>query len=141
MKSHRPERVAHVVRQVVSEAIAARLSDPRIAPMTSVTRVDVSADLEHARVYVSVLGSEAAGRRTLAGLKSAVGLVQRMVAGELRIRVCPRLSFHLDESLKRAAETIRLINESLAESRGRIAEAAQDGMGGPTDQTGGDEDA
>jgi ribosome-binding factor A len=115
MKSHRPERVATVVRHVVSDAIANRLSDPRIAPLSSVTRVEVSGDLEHARVFVSVMGEEATQRRTLAGLKSAVGAVQRMLARELSIRQCPRLSFHLDLSIKRATETIRLINETMAE--------------------------
>jgi ribosome-binding factor A len=115
MKSHRPERVAHVIRQVVSDAIANRLSDPRIAPFSSVTRVEMSPDLEHARVYVSVMGEPAAQRTTLAGLRSAAGAVQRMLARELTLRHCPRLTFELDESIKKGAETIRLINEAMAE--------------------------
>ncbi len=115
MKSHRPERVAHVIREVVSEAIAHRLSDPRIAPLSSVTRVEMSLDLEHAKVWISVMGDEPAQRRTMAGLKSAAPLVQRMVARELPLRHCPRLSFALDESIKRGAETIRLIREAMAE--------------------------
>jgi ribosome-binding factor A len=115
MKSHRPERVAHVVRAVVSEAIARKLSDPRIEPLASITRVEVTADLEFAKVWVSVMGDEAAQRRTLAGLRSAVGLVQRMVAQELPLRHCPHITFHLDQSIKRAAETVRLINEAMAE--------------------------
>ena len=49
------------------------------------------------------------------GLQSAVGMVQRMVARELSIRQCPHLSFHLDETIKRTAETIRIINETMAE--------------------------
>jgi ribosome-binding factor A len=115
MKSHRPERVAAVVRNVVSDAIANKLSDPRIAPLSSVTRVEVSGDLEHARVFVSVMGEESIQRRTLAGLQSAAGAVQRLLARELSIRQCPRLSFHLDLSIKRATETIRLIDEAMAE--------------------------
>jgi ribosome-binding factor A len=117
MKSHRPQRVANIVRTVVSDAIATKLSDPRIAPMSSVTRVEVSADLEHAKVWVSVMGAAAVERRTIAGLSSAAGLIQRMLGRELRARQCPRLSFHLDESIKKGAETIRLIDESLAEAR------------------------
>lgn len=112
---YRPERVANVIRRVVSDAIAEKLSDPRIAPLSSVTRVEVSPDLEHARVHVSVVGEAAKGRRTIDGLKSAIGVVQRMVAAELSIRTCPRLTFHLDESLKRAAETNRIIDASMAE--------------------------
>jgi len=117
MKSFRPERVASVVQQVVSEAIAQKLSDPRIAAMTSVTRVEVSHDLEHAKVFVSVMGDEAVQRRTMQGLKSAAGMVQKLLAGELPIRQCPHLSFQLDESIKRAAETYRLIDEAMAEIR------------------------
>lgn len=118
MKSHRPERVATVVRAVVSDAIASKLSDPRIEPLSSVTRVEVSGDLEHAKVYISVMGTESAQRKTLAGLQSAAGVVQRMLARELSTRVCPRLSFHLDESIKRSIETVRLIDEAMAEHRG-----------------------
>lgn len=117
MKSYRPERVANVVRTVVSDAIATKLSDPRIAPLSSVTRVEVSADLEHAKVFVSVMGELAAQRRTIAGLSSAAGVVQRMLGRELRARQCPRLSFHLDESIKKGTETIRIIEESMAEIR------------------------
>ena len=119
MKSHRPERVANVVRSVVSEAIARKLSDPRIEPLSSVTRVEITADLEYAKVWISVMGEEAVQRRTLEGLRSAAGLVQRMVAQELPLRHCPRLTFHLDTSIKRAAETIRLINEAMDELRTR----------------------
>ena len=115
MKSYRPQRVANLIREVVSEAIANKLSDPRIGPMVSVTRVEVTADLEHAKVFFSVMGSPSAERRTMQGLQSAVGMVQRMVAGELSIRQCPHLSFHLDETIKRTAETIRIINETMAE--------------------------
>ncbi len=115
MKSFRPQRVANLIREIVSEAIAGKLSDPRIGPMVSVTRVEVTADLEHAKVFFSVMGPPAAERRTMQGLQSAVGVVQRMVARELSIRQCPKLSFHLDETIKRTAETLRIINETMAE--------------------------
>ena len=117
MKGHRPERVATIVRSVVSDAIATKLSDPRIAPMASVTRVEVSADLEYAKVWISVLGDDSGQRRTLAGLCSAAGYVQRLIGAQLSIRHCPKLSFHLDTSLKKAAETIRLIDEVMSDVR------------------------
>ena len=122
MKSHRPERVANVVRAVVCDAMANKLNDPRIAPLSSVTRVEVSGDLEYAKVWVSVMGEAAAQRRTIAGLRSAAGLVQRLLARRLRVRHCPRLSFHLDESIKRAAETMRLIDEAVAQSGEKASE-------------------
>jgi len=117
MKTFRPQRVANVVRAVVGHAIASKLSDPRIEPLTSVTRVEVSRDLEHAKVYVSVMGSISVQKRTMRGLASATGYLQTLVARELPIRQCPRLTFHLDDSIKRGAETIRLINETMAEYR------------------------
>jgi ribosome-binding factor A len=117
MKSFRPERVAHLVRAVVSDAISHKLSDPRIEPFSSVTRVEVSRDLEHAKVFVSVMGDTSVRRRTMNGLDSAAGHIQRLVARQLPIRHCPQLSFHLDESIKRAVETIQLIDETMAEYR------------------------
>ncbi len=116
MRSHRPERVGNVIRQIVGEAIASRLSDPRIETLTSITRVEVTADLEYAKVFVSVMGSTGAAQRTLAGLRSARGYVRQMVARELPLRQCPKISFHLDESLKKAAETLRLIEKVMGET-------------------------
>jgi len=115
MKSYRPVRIAHVIRELVSDAISNKLNDPRIEPFSSVTRVEVSRDLEYAKVYVSVMGDASVRRRTMSGLRSARGLVQRLVGRELSIRHCPQLSFHLDESIQRAAETIQLIDETMAE--------------------------
>jgi len=115
MKSFRPERVAHIVRAVVSNAISHKLSDPRIEPLSSVTRVEVSRDLEHVKIFVSVMGDASVRRRTMAGLNSAAGLVRRLVARQLPIRHCPQLSFQLDESIQRAVETIQLIDETMAE--------------------------
>jgi ribosome-binding factor A len=104
---------------VISDAIANKLSDPRIEPFSSVTRVDVSGDLEHAKVWISVMGDANKERRTLRGLESAAGHVQRLVARELQIRTCPRITFHLDVSIKQAQKTIRIINESVAEDEAR----------------------
>jgi len=115
MKSFRPERVAQLVRVVVSDAISHKLSDPRIEPFSSVTRVEVSRDLEYAKVFVSVMGDASVRRRTMHGLNSAAGHIRRLVARQLPIRHCPQLSFHLDESIKRAVETIQLIDETMAE--------------------------
>ena len=102
MKSHRPERVAHVIRQVVSDAIMSKLNDPRMAVIFEhYWRIEMSPDLELAHVYVSVMGEPAVQRRTIAGLRSAAGLIQRLLASELTMRHCPRLTFELDESIKK----------------------------------------
>ena len=117
MKSHRPERVANVIRQVVSSAIASKLSDPRIEPLSSVTRVELGGDMEHAKIWVSVMGEESAGKLTVVGLNSAVSYLQRLVGQQLSIRRIPRLSFYLDESIKKGDEVLRLIDEAAAEFR------------------------
>ena len=128
MKPFRTEKVASEIRNLVSEAILVHLQDPRIAPLTSVTRVDVSGDLENAKVHVSVLGPEPVQRRTLQALRHARGFVQTHVARSLSIRQCPHLDFELDLSIKRQAEISALIDEAMAElgeaPGSRSAEAA-----------------
>ena len=93
MGSYRVDKVASIVRDIVGEAMTTHLHDPRISPLASVTRVEVSGDLQIARVYISVIGEAATGRRTLAGLTHAAGHIQRLVARQLTIRRCPQLRF------------------------------------------------
>ena len=113
MKPYRAEKVASEIREVVGGAIVNHLSDPRISHFASVTRVSVSADLAYADVYVSVMGTDVEQRRTLAGLLHARGHLQGLVARRLRIRQCPEVRLHLDESIKRGAEIIRIIDETM----------------------------
>lgn len=112
MRTHRKERIGNVVQQVVSEAIAHRMHDPRIAPFTTVTRVDVTGDLAIARVFLSVQGEDATERRTLAALRHARGFLQREVARELSIRQCPELRFDLDHAAKAARRMFELLEEN-----------------------------
>ena len=114
--AHRLPKLAHAVRDVVSDAIANRLSDPRIHRFTSITRVEVSPDLKYADVYVSIMGSEAEGQTTLRGLESARGAVQSRLARSLTTRQCPLLRFHLDLGIKKAIAIIRQIDELMADS-------------------------
>ena len=115
--SHKIGRIAHIVRDVVSDAIANRLSDPRIHRFTSITRVELSPDLKTAHVHVSVMGTEAEGLTTMRGLESARGAIQTRLARSLDLRQCPMLRFHLDVGLKKAAEIIRQIDEAMADTR------------------------
>jgi len=113
MRAHRVDKLASTIREFVGQAIATRLQDPRISPLASVTRVELSDDLQVAKVYVSVYGDAARGRTTMAGLDHAAGRVQRMLARQLTLRRCPEVRFFLDESIKKGAETLRLIEESV----------------------------
>lgn len=113
MKSFRPDKVASVIREVVGSMIAEKLQDPRISRFASVTRVEVSGDLQHAKVYISVMGSGADERSTLRGLNHARGHIQRSVASAITARTCPHVTFLVDESLKKAQEIIRIIDENV----------------------------
>ena len=115
MPPHRVDRLASAIREIISHAISHQLNDPRISPLTSITRVEVSGDLQIAKVFISVMGEPGQGRTTLAGLESAVGHIQRLLAQKIQMRRCPEVRFLLDESLKKAAETVRLIDRTMAD--------------------------
>ena len=102
-------RVNEAVREVLSEAVGG-LHDPRIGFVT-VTRVETSPDLRHARVFVSVLGSERKRERTLEGLASAHGVLQSRIAGELRMKRTPQLTFEYDPSVEYGVKMSKLIDE------------------------------
>ena len=102
-------RVNEAVKEVVSEAVG-ELKDPRIGFVT-VTGVDTSADLRHARVFVSVLGSEAKRAKTLDGLAAAHGVLQARVARELRMKRTPQLAFEYDPTVERGVRMTQLIDE------------------------------
>jgi ribosome-binding factor A len=112
MKTHRLARVAEVIREVASETILFELQDPRVKNVT-VTRAEVSADLQHAKVHVSVMGSPAEQKRCLSGLKHAAGFVQSKLGSRLKTRFTPTIAFVLDQGVKNSIEITRLINEAL----------------------------
>jgi ribosome-binding factor A len=115
MKPHRLARVAEVVREVASQTILFELRDPRVKGVT-VTRAEVSGDLQHAKVYVSVMGSPKEQELCLHGLRHAAGFVQSKLATRLQTRFTPVMQFILDQGVKKSIEMTRLINEALAES-------------------------
>jgi ribosome-binding factor A len=111
MSTARMRRVDEAMRQVLGDALAQDLKDPRIGFVT-VTDVKTSPDLRHARVYVSVLGPEPEQAATLDGLNSAHGFLQGRVAAELRLKRTPELHFELDHTAENAARLERLIEEA-----------------------------
>ena len=102
-------RVNESVRQVLSEAIG-QLKDPRIGFVT-ITGVETSSDLRHARVYLSVLGAERKRAQTLAGLEAARVLLQARLGRELRLKRTPQLAFEYDPSVERGVRMTKLIDE------------------------------
>ena len=107
--NERMRRVNEAVREVVSQGVG-DLKDPRIGFVT-VTGVETSPDLRHARVFVSVLGSESKRDKTLAGLAAAHGLLQARLARELRMKRTPQLAFEYDPTVERGVRMTQLIDE------------------------------
>ncbi len=107
--SRRPEQMAETLRQVITEALAREVRDPRVGFVT-VTGVLVSGDLSHARVMVSVVGDEGEKVRALEGLQSAAGFLRSRAARALTTRSVPELHFELDRGLEHAARINELLN-------------------------------
>ena len=93
-------------------AILTELRDPRIQDVT-VTHVEVSDDMRYAKVHVSVMGDEAKQKLSLRGLQNAAGFLQQKVAKRIDTRYTPRITFHLDQCVKRSIEVSRLLSELL----------------------------
>jgi ribosome-binding factor A len=114
--SRRPEQVAETLRQVITEALAREVRDPRVGFVT-VTGVLVSGDLSHARVMVSVVGDDGEKARALEGLQSAAGFLRSRAARALTTRSVPELHFELDRGLEHAARINELLNTIRQEDR------------------------
>lgn len=123
MKSHRLARISEVVRETAANAILFELKDPRVKNVT-VTRAEVSGDLQHAKVYVSVMGSEREQKLTMHGLKSAAGFVQTKVADKLTTKHVPHITFVVDEGVKKSIEIARLIREANEQNAPKTEDAA-----------------
>lgn len=115
MKSHRQARVAEVIRETASETVLFKLHDPRVRGVT-VTRAEVAADLQHAKVFVSIMGTEPEQQACLAGLQAAAGFVQKQLGDRLQMRFTPALSFVVDKGVKNSLEIARILREEAAAS-------------------------
>jgi len=112
MTSRRVQKVAEAVREVVSMAILTELNDPRVEHVT-VTHVEVSGDLRHAKVHVSVMGDEAKQNLSLRGLQNAAGFLQAKLNDRIEMRYTPRLKFVLDQGVKHSLEVAKILDEVL----------------------------
>ncbi len=116
MASRRQEKVAHIIRNAVSDAIRDGLNDPRIEGLISVTRVSVSADLRNADVYISIFGTdEKAQKRTFIALTGARSRIQSFLAEEVDCKFCPVIRFRQDEAFKKTLETMNIIDQAIKE--------------------------
>lgn len=127
MPTRRQEKVARVIREVVSDAIANHLNDPRITGFVSVTRVEVMADMRSADVYLSLFAStESAQDKTFTAITHARTRIQSFLAEALESRFCPVLRFHVDEQFRKTLDVMRLIDKVAGEHREQEDTEAQE---------------
>jgi len=110
----RSARLGELLLAEISEVVARDLKDPRLGFITF-TRVELSEDLRHAKVFASILGSEPEKARTLQGLASATGYIRRHLGRILRLRYTPELTFLIDESMEHGAKIAQLLRQLHAE--------------------------
>jgi ribosome-binding factor A len=116
MSSRRIARVEQLLKEELSRILQQELKDPRIGFIT-VTRVRVSADLGHARVFISVMGDAEAKENTMSGLESAVGFIQRVLGSRIKIKSLPRIEFYLDDSLDYGFRINEILDKIEAEKK------------------------
>ena len=107
--SRRPDRVAAAIREEVASFLQEGVKDPRIVGLVTVTGVDVTRDLRHAKIFVSVMGSDAERAATLDGLESVASFLRPRIGRALRLRVAPEIQFRTDESIAHATRIEQLL--------------------------------
>lgn len=109
--SHRIQRVNNLIRHEISEMLQRQVKDPRLGAFIAVTDVATSADLKHAKIFVSYLASDEEKQETLSVLTTAVSFFRRELARRLDLPQIPELTFHWDDSIERGAHLLQLIDQ------------------------------
>jgi ribosome-binding factor A len=110
--NRRVSRVAELIKREVSQMLLNGIKDDRVGTgMVSVTDVDVSGDLQHAKIFVSIYGTKEAKAETMAGLKSATGYVRSELGARVRLRRTPEVLFVEDSSIERGTKVLSLLNQ------------------------------
>ncbi len=124
--TRRVSRVAELIKREVSQMLLSGIKDDRVGTgMVSVTDVDVSGDLQHAKIYVSIYGSDEAKVETMAGLKSATGYVRSELGARVRLRRTPEVVFVEDRSIERGNKVLSLLNQ-LENNRPKESQVSDD---------------
>lgn len=111
MSARRADRVGEAIRDVIADLLLRDIKDPRIG-MITLTTVEISDDLRHARVYFSCVGDEAVRQRSLSGLRSASGFIKAQVTRRLKLRYAPELRFLFDPTLEVADRLTTLLKDA-----------------------------
>ena len=107
---HRQEKLGELIAVELSELLRTRVKDPRVG-FASITHVDVSGDLRHAKIHISVLGTEEEQAATIRALKHATGFLRHELASRLVLRYMPELVFKLDTSIEKGSRILELIRQ------------------------------
>lgn len=113
--NRRPDRVAEAIREAVATFLAEGVKDPRVTGLVTVTGVDVTRDLRHARVHVSIMGTETEKTSTMEGLASVAGHLRGRLGRTLQLRSTPELEFKYDASIAHAARIDSLLEQIRAD--------------------------
>ena len=125
--NRRISRVSELIKREVSQMLLQDIKDDRVgAGMVSVTDVDVSGDLQHAKIFVSIYGSEQARAETMAGLKSATGYIRSELGHRVRLRRTPEVIFLEDRSLERGTRVLSLLNQLSQERQNHKTQGSED---------------
>lgn len=111
MSKHRIARLNSLIKEVIAEVIREDVKHPDVHRLVTVTRVDVTKDLHHAKVYISVIGDETAKKSTLAALQSAAGFIGVTASKKMVIRYFPNLTFKLDDSVDKHMRIEELLQQ------------------------------
>jgi ribosome-binding factor A len=110
--NRRVSRVASLIKREVSQMLLNGIKDDRVgAGMVSITDIDLSGDLQHATIFVSIYGTEDAKRETMEGLHASRGFVRRELGHRIRLRRSPEITFSEDRSLERGDRMVHLLNQ------------------------------
>lgn len=115
--SRRTQKVNDLLRQEISDLLLRHVNDPRLNAFLSITEVEVSADLKHAQVFVSIMGDSETKADVLRGLRSASGFLRRELAHRLTMRFVPELAFHQDDSIERGSRVLEILQHLSEDSK------------------------
>lgn len=115
----RVDRLNSLLKEVISEVIREDVKNPHVGTLITVTRVDITKDLHHAKVYISVIGSDAQKAESLAALNTAAGFIAVHASKKMVIRYFPNLTFKLDDSVDKHMRIEGLLNDITEERKSR----------------------
>jgi ribosome-binding factor A len=100
MAKQRVDRLNSLLKEVIAEVVMRDVHNPKVSTLVTIKKVDITKDLHHAKVYISLVGSDAEKRQTLKALQSAAGFISSQAAKKVVMRYFPQLTFHLDDTLE-----------------------------------------